>query len=182
MVRFTSSTLALLAAVAVVSARLPDNGTANTTEIHMTGTHLTARAVADKQAYLNAHNKERAAHGAQALVWDDGLSASAQKWANQCKFKHSQSGENLAAGTGNPSIATAIGWWNAERKDYNPSNPQPSHWTQVVWKNTKKVGCALKQCPPGSIFDPKFGVANYYVCHYSPAGNVIGQFPQNVQK
>ncbi|KAG8770291.1 hypothetical protein FRC12_004378 [Ceratobasidium sp. 428] len=182
MVYFTAPVFAILAVATTASAHWRDDSSTNVTEIHMTGTHLIARAAGDQQAYLSAHNKERAAHGAHALVWDNGLAASAQAWANQCKFQHSQAGQNLAAGTGNPSIATAIGWWNAEKKDYNPSNPQPSHWTQVVWKNTKKVGCALKKCPPGSIFDPKFGVANYYVCHYSPAGNVIGQFPANVQK
>ncbi|KAG9123073.1 hypothetical protein FRC07_000267, partial [Ceratobasidium sp. 392] len=175
MVYFVTPALAFLAAATTASAHWRDIKSTNTTsEIHMTGTHLGARAVADKQAYLDAHNKERAGHGAQALVWDDGLSSSAQAWANQCKFQHSQSGENLAAGTGNPSIATAIGWWNAERKDYDPSNPQPSHWTQVVWKNTKKIGCALAKCPSGTIFN---AASNYYVCHYSPPGNVIGRFP-----
>ncbi|KAG9075962.1 hypothetical protein FRC06_009787, partial [Ceratobasidium sp. 370] len=166
MIHFATLTLALLAAAAAVSAHGSDADPSNTTEVPMTGSHLTTRIVANKQAYVNVHNKERAAHGAKALTWDDGLSASAQAWANKCRFKasipnyqycHSQPGENLAAGTGNPSIATAIGWWNAERKNYDPSSPQPSHWTQVVWKSTKKVGCALAKCPPGSVLNPKYG-------------------------
>ncbi|CEL58179.1 Fruiting body protein SC7 OS=Schizophyllum commune GN=SC7 PE=2 SV=1 [Rhizoctonia solani AG-1 IB] len=188
MVHLTTSILALAVAAGSVSAHWRDS-TSRATEIHMTGTHLgfnatsllSARAVPQQQQYLDAHNNERAKHGAKALVWDDALSASAQAWANQCKFQHSQAGQNLAAGTGNPSAATAVGWWNDESKDYNPSNPQYSHWTQVVWKSTTKLGCAMKQCAAGTIFDASY-VANYFVCHYSPYGNVIGQFPQNVQK
>ncbi|CAE6461693.1 unnamed protein product [Rhizoctonia solani] len=147
---------------------------------NVAGTHLfTARATAED--YLAPHNNERAEHGAKALVWDDGLASSAQAWANQCKFQHSQSGQNLYAGTGNPTAADAIGAWNSEARDYDPENPEASHWTQVVWKETTELGCALNQCEPGSIFDAKY-VANYYVCHYNPAGNVDGRFPQNVQK
>ncbi|CAE6425065.1 unnamed protein product [Rhizoctonia solani] len=165
MVLFTASVLALVAAGSV-SAHWRDN-ISNVTEIHMTSTHLSsnatllsARAVPQQQQYLDAHNNKRAKHGAKALVWDDALSASAQAWANQCKFEHSQSGQNLAAGTGNPSAATAVGWWNDESKDYNTSSPQYSHWTQVVWKSTTKLGCAMKQCAPGTIFDASYGVSN----------------------
>ena len=57
---------------------------------------------------------------------------------------------------------------------YNSGNPQPSHFTQVVWKGTKEVGCAVQKC--NGIFDPSFGEASFVVCEYSPAGNVIGQF------
>ncbi|QRV80667.1 cysteine-rich Secretory family protein [Ceratobasidium sp. AG-Ba] len=176
-----SPVVTLLATITVVSAHWRDAHSINTTEVHMTGTHLLGRATTQQQ-YLDAHNAERAAHGAAALTWDAGLAASAQSWATQCKFQHNSAGQNLAAGTGNPSIATEIGWWNAEISDYNPSNPQPSHWTQVVWKSTTKLGCYMATCAPGTIFDASYGSASYVVCNYSPAGNVIGQFPQNVQK
>ncbi|QRV75484.1 cysteine-rich Secretory family protein [Ceratobasidium sp. AG-Ba] len=193
MVHFTAPIFTLLVAVSSVSAHWRDNHSSNSTEIHMTGSHLNAtanlatrgleaRARWLQQEYIDGHNNERAKHGAKALIWDDGLSESAYQWALKCKFEHSQSGQNLAAGTGGPTPATAVGWWNAESKDYNPANPQYSHWTQVVWKSTTKFGCARAECAPGTIFDAKYGVANYFVCHYSPAGNVIGQFAQNVQK
>lgn len=140
---------------------------------------------ADIQAYLDGHNTERAAHGAAPLTWSDDLASAAQSWANGCVFQHSGGslgpyGENLAAGSGDYTIADAIGDWNAEESSYDPSNPQPSHWTQVVWKSTTQVGCAVAAC--SNIFPPEYGVAQYYVCEYSPAGNVIGEFPQNVQK
>ena len=66
--------------------------------------------------------------------------------------------ENLAAGSGSYTVSDGIDGWNAEAKDYNPSNPNFSHFTQVVWKGTKEVGCAFVTCPPGSIFAASFGV------------------------
>ncbi|CAE6472384.1 unnamed protein product [Rhizoctonia solani] len=175
MVRSTAAVLALVAAGSVSALWREEARTVN-----MTGTHLLATH-AVPQDYLTAHNDERANHGAEALVWDDGLASSAQAWADQCNFQHSQSGQNLYAGTGNPTTAAAVGAWNSESNEYDPANPQYSHWTQVVWKGTTKLGCAVQQCAPGTIFDASY-VANYYVCHYNPAGNVIGQFAENVQK
>ena len=46
---------------------------------------------------------------------------------------------------------------------YNGQNPQPSHFTQVVWKGSKQVGCAVADC--SGIFDPKYGVSRVFsVC------------------
>ena len=70
----------------------------------------------DQQAYLDAHNTVRALHGADPLTWSDNLESVAQSWANGCVFEHSDSqyGENLAAGTGDFTIASAVGLWAAE--------------------------------------------------------------------
>ncbi|KIM21034.1 hypothetical protein M408DRAFT_333703 [Serendipita vermifera MAFF 305830] len=137
------------------------------------------------QEYLNAHNNERANHGAAALTWADDLAQTAQAWANGCVFQHSggPTGENLSAGSGSGMTpAGAIQLWLDEAPDYNPSSPQYSHWTQVVWKNTKEVGCAVASCSSQSIFGTSaYGTASFYVCEYRPAGNVIGQFAANVQ-
>jgi len=134
-------------------------------------------STSDEQAYLNGHNTVRAQHGAVALTWDDTLAAAAQKWANNCKFQHSGGslgpyGENLAAGTGDFTIAQGLNAWASE-----PYTGQPSHFTQMVWKATTKVGCAVQSCTGILGSDP----AQFYVCEYSPQGNVIGQFDQNVQ-
>ncbi|KAM5541310.1 hypothetical protein V8D89_004864 [Ganoderma adspersum] len=147
--------------------------------------HVSKRtSAADVKAYLAAHNSFRAKHGAAAFKWNNTLAAAAQKEVNRCIFKHSGGifgpyGENLAAGTGNFKIADAIRSWTNEAPQYNPHSPNPSHFTQVVWKGSKQVGCAVKEC--SNIFDPKFGVAKFYACEYHPAGNVIGYFPKNVQ-
>jgi len=115
------------------------------------------------------------------LTWNDTLASYAQKWVNGCKFQHSAGpyGENLAAGTGDFDIAAGIKLWTDEASDYDPTNPQPSHFTQVVWKSSTQVGCAVSTC--SGIFDASFGKAQYYTCEYSPPGNYIGEFAQNVQ-
>ncbi|PVG00482.1 PR-1-like protein [Serendipita vermifera] len=139
----------------------------------------------DIQTYLDKHNNERADHGASALTWSDELASIAQNWANQCQWKHSGTGgvgENLSTGS-SLDPAGAVQLWLDEEPDYNPSNPQYSHWTQVVWKNTKQVGCAVATCSGQSMFGTNaYGDAKFYVCNYSPPGNVIGQFAENVQK
>ncbi|KAJ7130070.1 PR-1-like protein [Mycena crocata] len=140
-------------------------------------------SLADQQAYLDAHNSIRAKHGAKPLVWDNNAAEKAQQWADLCKNQHSGGtlgplGENLAAGTGSFSIAEAVKAWTDEVTEYNPNNPQPSHFTQVVWKASTKLGCAVQTCD--GIF-AGFGAAQYYVCEYSEQGNVIGNFGANVQ-
>ncbi|KAF8888246.1 CAP domain-containing protein [Infundibulicybe gibba] len=62
--------------------------------------------------------------------------------------------------------------------DNNPGfSSATGHFTQVVWKGTTQVACAVANCGAGTIFSQASG---YVVCRYSPPGNVIGQFPQNV--
>ncbi|GAA5975596.1 hypothetical protein JCM11641_003543 [Rhodosporidiobolus odoratus] len=148
-----------------------------------------------RDSALNEHNRFRALHGANALVWDQPLADAAGTWAKNCKFQHSQGavgpyGENLAANAGTApqggvaNITTKlIGLWEAEAPDYNATDPKYSHFTQMVWKSTTKLGCALQKCAPGTIFDAAYGKANYLVCEYNPAGNVYpaANFRANVQ-
>lgn len=132
--------------------------------------------------YLAAHNGFRAQHNAPALSWNDLLASKAQEWANKCHFQHSGGqlgpfGENLAAGSGSFDIDQAVQAWKDEESDYDPKDPQASHFTQVVWKGSTQLGCAHAQCD--GIFD---GVsATFHVCEYQAQGNVIGEFGQNVQ-
>ena len=138
----------------------------------------------DRELWLSLHNNLRAQHNAPAMTWSDAAEAAAQQWANNCQFKHSGGsvgpfGENLAAGTGdsyNPQ--TAFQAWADEESEYNPSSPKSSHYTQVVWRGSTQLGCALAMCD--GIFDG-FGQSRFYVCEYAPQGNVVGQFAENVQ-
>jgi len=119
------------------------------------------------------------------LTWSDNLASKAQGWADNCKFVHSGGtlgpfGENLAAGTGSSyDIAAAVKSWTDEVSEYSPSNPVASHFTQVVWKSSTQVGCAVQSC--SGIFAASFGLAKFFVCEYSPQGNIIGDFSENVQ-
>jgi len=156
-------------------AALPAN---KFTSKHATSHHITP--------YLDAHNQVRALHGADDLVWNSTLAEKAQEWASLCSFQHSDGllldtpyGENIVAATGEFSIAAAVQTFTEDRSSYNPITPSYLHWTQVVWKSTTQLGCALAQCD--DIFDHSLGKASYYVCLYDPAGNVVGEALANVQ-
>ncbi|KAM3551950.1 hypothetical protein ARSEF4850_007625 [Beauveria asiatica] len=146
------------------------------------------------------HNAYREDHSAGGLSWDPTLAAYALELAQTCVFAHNTSmggddfhfGQNLAmaASSGDlGSMDSAVGKaskdWYAEVKDYGNSygqqNPATSamigHFTQLVWKNTQKVGCATFKCPPGAKWDMP---SLYTVCNYSPPGNVQGEYGSNV--
>ena len=87
-------------------------------------------------------------------------------------------GENLAGF--NPSKGVSASGegqslWVDEKKNWHGGVLTPENWsttgyyTQMVWKDTKQVGCATASGNghPFSIL----------VCRYSPAGNFMGQAP-----
>ena len=91
-----------------------------------------------RPASLSAHNKLRAKHGAKDLVWDSGLQKLAQKWAEKCVFQDGggdavRASSNVAAisGTGG-TTQEQVAIWSDEAKDYDSSDPQYSHFTQMV--------------------------------------------------
>ncbi|KAK1217744.1 hypothetical protein PQX77_019586 [Marasmius sp. AFHP31] len=135
---------------------------------------------------LEAHNSFRAQHGADPLTWNDSLASAAETWAKGCVFEHSNGkvgkyGENLAAGYGNGYNAVrGVKDWTDESSQYDPKNPQYSHFTQVVWKSTKQLGCATANCG-NKIFGAGSSDNLYLVCEYDPPGNVIGQFENLTQ-
>lgn len=127
------------------------------------------------QAILDAHNSARAAFGAEPLTWDDNLVNHANDASYQCLFQHMSNnncGENLAEGYSSP--AAGVEAWVNEYTQYNYGNPgfgeNTGHFTQVVWKSSTTVGCAVQQCSGGQLLR----------CEYSPPGNYEGEFPQNV--
>lgn len=131
----------------------------------------TAEPTDYQQAVLSAHNKIRARHHAPHLIWDNELARYAEQYALRCEFKHSGShyGENLAAGY--PSVFAAVQAWYAEEKHYSYTQPgfsyRTGHFTQLVWRGSKKVGCGYVIC------NGKHGTPGHYlVCEYSPAGNI----------
>jgi hypothetical protein len=132
---------------------------------------------------LAAHNRERAALDVPPLAWDPALAADAKAWADSLartgRFEHSVSnedGENLWAGTpGAWSPEEMVGLWLAEKRDYRPGIfPAVSrsgdlrnvgHYTQVIWRNTRRVGCALASGAREDVL----------VCRDAEGGNVIGE-------
>ncbi|RUS77358.1 hypothetical protein EGW08_014872 [Elysia chlorotica] len=56
------------------------------------------------------------------------------------------------------------------------------HYTQNVWFSTYALGCGVKFCQPlnipcGTSVCEKWDQGYYLVCHYGPAGNVLGRSP-----
>ncbi|EMD40490.1 hypothetical protein CERSUDRAFT_45120, partial [Gelatoporia subvermispora B] len=132
---------------------------------------------AEIQAYLDGHNALRQQHGAAPLTWSTDLQATAQSYANGCRFAHSNGalgpvGENLGAGTGTFTAQEAVQQFASDQSSYNPADPTFLHFTQMVWKSTTQLGCAAALC--NGIFDPSFGTATYHVCLYNPVGNIVG--------
>ena len=131
-----------------------------------------------KDAVLNSSNTFRHQHDAVALVWNDTLAKFAGKAAEPCKFAHTGGpyGENLAEGYEN--VTAAIDFWGYERDLYNFNkgdfDAKWGHFTQLVWQNTTDVGCGAKNC------GKEYGWLMF--CDYSPRGNIIGEFKDNVKK
>lgn len=126
---------------------------------------------------LGAHNSKRSLHGVPSLLWDGELASYAESVASSYDCSGSLThtgapyGENLGAGYSSPS-AVVDAWYN-EINGYNFKSNQYNHFTQVIWKSTTKLGCAQKDCRGNNW-------GYYTICVYSPAGNMMGQFSENV--
>ncbi|CAI8591299.1 unnamed protein product [Vicia faba] len=132
--------------------------------------------------FVSTHNLAREAivWNITDLVWDNKIAAFAQNYANQrkdCKVTPSDSGgrygENIAVSPGNMSGVEAVNLWVAENPHYNSyknkcEGGECSHYTQVVWSRSLRVGCAKVKCDNGGTF---------ISCNYYPAGNIPGETP-----
>jgi hypothetical protein len=138
---------------------------------------------------LAAHNRERASADLPPLAWDPELAARARAWAGHLAaigtLEHAEDddeddpeGENLWAGTaGHYAPEQMVGLWIAEKKDFRagvfPDNSRTGdfedvgHYTQLMWRSTGRVGCALV----------RGRVDEMLVCRYRQAGNVEGENP-----
>jgi pathogenesis-related protein 1 len=134
---------------------------------------------------LASHNRARARVGLGPLEWSRGLATYAQEWADHLastsrRMEHRPSsgewkqehGENLFIGTaGYYGVRDAVAMWVQEQSAYDggaidlSSVHDYGHYTQVVWRATKRVGCAKVTCAGNVIV----------VCNYDPPGNFLGQ-------
>ncbi|KAL6012846.1 hypothetical protein ACLOJK_003335 [Asimina triloba] len=143
-------------------------------------THQT-QAQNSPQDFLAAHNAARQEVGVGALTWDANVEGYAKEYANQrsgdCQLQHSggQYGENLFGGSGADfTAADAVNAWVNEKNyyDYSTNSCAPGqacgHYTQVVWRDSVRLGCARVVCNDGGIF---------ITCNYNPPGNYVGQKP-----
>lgn len=127
---------------------------------------------------LELHNKARKTDGVRVeLEWDEDLAKSALNWSNHLasqksgNLDHSGPGENLYKGGDFKDCTRPMFLWVDQEKQFFSRNAtidkknvhKYGHYTQVVWSDTRKVGCG--------------GSRGFFTCHYSPAGNVVGKNP-----
>ncbi|KAL1006277.1 hypothetical protein UPYG_G00070160 [Umbra pygmaea] len=163
------------------------------------------RAITDEDMnmILDLHNKLRGevyppASNMEHMVWDTELERTAEEWAETCLWEHGpasllpQIGQNLGVHWGWPRPPTShVQAWYDEVKDYsfpypqecNPycpfrcSGPVCTHYTQLVWATSSRIGCAINRCYNMNVWGQIWAKAVYLVCNYSPKGNWWGHAP-----
>ncbi len=149
------------------------------------------------QDLLDVHNDARADVGVEnKLTWSDTITIDAQSYVDEIAqsgvWEHDPKnhggyangiyGENLYASTAKPTFEIATQAWVAEKEFYHYGAVGDEnncdigeicgHYTQVIWKDTTKVGCAMSQYQTGEFKD-------WYivVCKYQTPGNYLGETP-----
>lgn len=142
-----------------------------------------------EERLLAAHNRERTALGLPVLRWSPVLAREAREWSGRLaksgRLQHapasaggSGQGENLWIGTaGRFAPEAMVGDWIAEKADFAPGTfPRVSrtgdwadvgHYTQIVWRDTREVGCAIGRGARADVL----------VCRYAAPGNIMGRAP-----
>uniref|UniRef100_A0A3Q2VN06 Peptidase inhibitor 16 n=1 Tax=Haplochromis burtoni TaxID=8153 RepID=A0A3Q2VN06_HAPBU len=155
---------------------------------------------------LHNHFRGQVSPSASAMIgclqkWDPNLKVVAEGYAAKCIWNHNpeleDTGENLYAGTGPLDLRMALEKWFLERLDYDFQNnscdedKMCGHYTQMVWADTHRVGCAFHLCDTMEGLD--WDRVSFLVCNYYPAGNYEGvrpyvegdwcsRCPENLQK
>lgn len=119
------------------------------------------------------------------LRWDPSLKLIAEGYAAKCIWNHNpeleDTGENLFVGTGALDLRVALEKWFLEHLDYEYNNnscdedKMCGHYTQMVWADTHRVGCAFHLCNQMEGLD--WERVSFLVCNYYPAGNYEGERP-----
>lgn len=153
--------------------------------VYATSKQLCWGCIAESLQFLFAHNLVRARHWELPLSWDFELERYARWWAGQrwgdCRLQHSfpedgfKLGENVYWGSGDAwTPGDAVAAWAGEEKyyDYTTNSCEEGrvcgHYTQIVWRRSRRVGCARVVCKDGDVF---------MTCNYDPPGNYVGERP-----
>jgi pathogenesis-related protein 1 len=178
----------LLFVLAACEPGLSDNGGAGDTPPAPAPT-------AEAQSWLDTQNAVRRApqppppSPLSQLTWSPAAAGVAEAWAAGCNYQHNpnrgERGENIAASAppGRWQVSDAVAAWAGEASDYDyakntcATGKECGHYTQIVWANTLRTGCAHKLCTVNSPFGSGAASWDFWVCDYEPPGNFIGQRP-----
>lgn len=146
--------------------------------------------VSASSKFLLAHNAARRAVGVPPLAWNATLVADARAYASRAR----RDGCGLFL---HPPVTIDYGWnaflvgkadrrrettvaeeavasWVGERRWYDrragscAPGKACSRYTQVVWRTTTQLGCAVAACRSGNVLA---------ICEYYPRGNNVGERP-----
>ncbi|MEM6799835.1 MAG: CAP domain-containing protein [Bacteroidota bacterium] len=130
--------------------------------------------------FLNAHNQIRSQLGIENLEWDEELATKAANIFDLENCEIPLNTENLGQNAVftvamNTERQTVNIWANSGNAyDYEQDScllaiGACDSYKQLVWANTKKVGCARGLCFDGTSF--------LWLCLYDPKGNIEGERP-----
>ncbi|KAH6943230.1 hypothetical protein HPB50_017956 [Hyalomma asiaticum] len=138
---------------------------------------------------LRHHNRYRRLHGVHTLKEDEKLNRYAQAWAlvlaKRGRMEHRKKplhGENLYMRWSSNMESPITGrmpvesWYNEiDMYDFNHPGFKSGtgHFTQVVWKNSRRLGTGVARDRKGTFF---------VVSVYEPRGNIRGQFGDQVTR
>lgn len=151
-------------------------------------------AVGEKKCgFVFAHNRVRKnakpspSPELAEMKWSTDVESAALIWARNCSFSHDtrlnvlNMGQNIFASTFAHSAEDAVAAWADEAEDYDYSLNQCAtgkvcgHYTQIVWRNSLRVGCATVTCLSNSPW--KRNPWYLTVCNYAEPGNWLGKKP-----
>ncbi len=138
-----------------------------------------------KKEILYLINEKRKEYNVQPLIENKEITNIAQKYAEEMsqteilvnsdnKYKGEDLGESIFCYS---TILDAKSLVNRlckkERNyDYNNNEGIPSHFTQMIWKNSNLIGIGInRNINTGHMF---------YVLNYYPSGNISGKFKENI--
>jgi len=86
--------------------------------------------------------------------------------------------QTLGLNMGAATVGSSSASWVNQKTDWDCENNTCAAgedclgWTQTIWEESTKIGCAITTCTTGSPFGSKFPTWEYLMCLYNPAGNM----------
>ena len=143
---------------------------------------------------LNLHNTLRKKHKSPSLTKTAQVTKFAQQATDHCakigkpehtthSYKNTVISQNIYVSSWAPSADDVIqGWYYEEEPHYDyakgksKDGGETGHFTAMIWKSTKEIGCAY-------TYGKWRSTNGYYVaCEYYPTGNSPGEFTKNIVK